>query len=142
MTERAEDVAPLRRRGDEPGRVCRLLGISKSHLCDIEKGRKLVSPERAARFAEILGYLPATFVRLALQDIVDRAELGLPVTVLLTPSSHRATLPPGRPGPKPKPRQGVKLPRPPAAPGARAAKPWTSLRKSGLGTARRGRGRH
>ena len=24
------------------------LGISKSHLCDVEKGRKTVSPERAA----------------------------------------------------------------------------------------------
>ncbi len=33
------------------------LGISVSHLCDIEKGRKVVSPERAARFAKILAYL-------------------------------------------------------------------------------------
>ena len=32
------------------------LGISKSHLNDIEKGRKAVSPDRAARFAEVLGY--------------------------------------------------------------------------------------
>jgi DNA-binding XRE family transcriptional regulator len=71
------------RAGEEMSQVefARLLGISKSHLCDIEKGRKLVSPERAARFAEILGYLPASFVRLALQDLVDRAELGFHVTV-------------------------------------------------------------
>ena len=27
------------------------LGISKQHLCAIEKGRKFVSPERAAKFA-------------------------------------------------------------------------------------------
>jgi len=32
------------------------LGVSKSHLCDLEKGRKTVSPERAARWAQILGY--------------------------------------------------------------------------------------
>ncbi len=32
------------------------LGISRSHLCDIEKGRKSVSVARAARFAKILGY--------------------------------------------------------------------------------------
>lgn len=71
------------RAGEEMTQVefARLLGISKSHLCDIEKGRKLVSPERAARFAEILGYLPTSFVRLALQDLVDRAELGLQVHV-------------------------------------------------------------
>ena len=58
------------------------LGISKSHLCDIEKGRKLVSPARAARFAELLGYSSAQFVRLALQDSVDRA--GLRYTVRVT----------------------------------------------------------
>ena len=57
------------------------LGISKSHLCDIEKGRKPVSPERAARFAKILGYLPASFVQLALQDLVDNAHLGMKVAV-------------------------------------------------------------
>ena len=57
------------------------LGISRSHLCDIEKGRKLVAPERAARFAEILGYLPASFVQLALQDLLDRAKLAMQVNV-------------------------------------------------------------
>ena len=31
------------------------LGISKQHLCDIEKGRKFVSPERAAKFAKDTG---------------------------------------------------------------------------------------
>ena len=59
------------------------LGISKSHLCDIEKERKLVSPERAARFAELLGYSPEQFVRLALQDTVSRAGLHYTVQVTL-----------------------------------------------------------
>ncbi|MBI4842082.1 MAG: helix-turn-helix transcriptional regulator [candidate division NC10 bacterium] len=39
------------------------LGISPSHLCDIEKGRKVVSPERAVRFATILGRSQQQFVR-------------------------------------------------------------------------------
>ncbi len=57
----------------------RQLGISRAHLCDIEKGRKAVSPERAARFARVLGYGEKQFVRLALQDEVDRAGLGFTV---------------------------------------------------------------
>ena len=58
------------------------LGVSKQHLCDIEKGRKPIRPERAARWAKRLGYSPVRFVRLALQDAVDRA--GLRFTVQLT----------------------------------------------------------
>src|SRR5947207_12134875 len=57
------------------------LGISKSHLNDIEKGRKAVSPDRAARFAKILGYSQARLVKLALQDLVDRSRLKLHVDV-------------------------------------------------------------
>ncbi|NJL27743.1 MAG: helix-turn-helix domain-containing protein [Thermoanaerobaculia bacterium] len=57
------------------------LEISKSHLCDIEKGRKTVSPRRAARFAQILGYSEAQFVRLALQGLVEEAGLGFTVQV-------------------------------------------------------------
>ena len=58
------------------------LGISKSHLCDIEKGRKAVSPERAARFATELGYSEEQFVRLALQQMIEAA--GLQFEVALT----------------------------------------------------------
>jgi antitoxin HigA-1 len=59
----------------------RKLGISKSHLNDIEKGRKAVSPDRAARFAKVLGYSQARLVKLALQDLVDRGGLHLHVDV-------------------------------------------------------------
>ena len=59
----------------------RTLGISPSHLCDIEKGRKVVSPERAARFARILGRSPEQFVRLSLQGLVDEAGLKMRVNV-------------------------------------------------------------
>lgn len=58
-----------------------VLGISKSHLNDIEKGRKAVSPDRAARFAKLLGYSERHFVQLALQDLVDRGGLKLKVDV-------------------------------------------------------------
>lgn len=57
------------------------LGISKSHLNDIEKGRKAVSPDRAARFAKVLAYSEARLVTLALQDLVNRGGLKLHVAV-------------------------------------------------------------
>jgi transcriptional regulator with XRE-family HTH domain len=57
------------------------LGLSASHLCDIEKGRKVVSPERAARFAKILGRSPEQFVRLSLQELVDEAGLKMKVNI-------------------------------------------------------------
>ena len=57
------------------------VGISRSHLCDIEKGRKRLSPARAAKFAKILGYGEAQFVRLALQGLVEEAGLKLKVRV-------------------------------------------------------------
>ena len=58
------------------------LGISSSHLCDIEKGRKVVSPERAARFAKVLGRSREQFVRLSLQEMVDEAGLKMRVEVV------------------------------------------------------------
>ena len=48
------------------------LGVSRSHLCDIEQGRKTVSPARAAKFARQLGYSEKHFIALALQDIVHK----------------------------------------------------------------------
>lgn len=57
------------------------LKISRSHLCDIEKGRKGVSVERAAFFAKTLGYSQMQFVRFALQDEVERAGLKMKVDV-------------------------------------------------------------
>lgn len=67
--------------------LARQLGISRSHLCDIEKGRKAVGPRRAARFASALGYSEAQFVRLALQGLVEDA--GLDFRVQLEPAVAR-----------------------------------------------------
>jgi transcriptional regulator with XRE-family HTH domain len=57
------------------------LGISRSQLCDIEKGRKKVSPERAARYAKILGYSELSFVELALQDLLTESGMSFKVRV-------------------------------------------------------------
>ena len=59
----------------------RKLGISPSHLCDIEKGRKFVGPKRAARFARILSRSPEQFVRLSLQELIDEAGLKMRVSI-------------------------------------------------------------
>jgi len=59
----------------------RKLGVSKSHLCDVEKGRKTVSPERAARWARVLGYPESVFVRLAIQGELDAAGLRYKVEI-------------------------------------------------------------
>ena len=57
------------------------LGISKSHLCDVEKGRKIVSPERAAKWARVLGYPESVLVRLAIQAELDAAGLKYKVAL-------------------------------------------------------------
>jgi transcriptional regulator with XRE-family HTH domain len=59
----------------------KILGISKSHLCDIEKGRKSVSIERAVAFAEALGHSEYLFVELALQTQVNKAGLDYKVSL-------------------------------------------------------------
>ena len=57
------------------------LGCSKQHLCDVEHDRKNVSPRMAANYAKILGYSQEQFIRLALQNIVDRDELKVVVEI-------------------------------------------------------------
>lgn len=71
------------RKGDgiSQAEFARTLNLSRSHLCDLEKGRKAASPARAAQMAKQLGYSPEQFVRLALQALVEEAGLRLKVTV-------------------------------------------------------------
>ncbi len=61
--------------------LAKRLEVSRSHLCDVEKCRRRVSVERAARWAKLLGYPAQVFVQLALQDEVDAAGLKLRVDV-------------------------------------------------------------
>jgi plasmid maintenance system antidote protein VapI len=53
--------------------LAKRFAVSRSHECDIEKGRRGVSAERAARWARILGYAEALFVKLAMQAELDAA---------------------------------------------------------------------
>ena len=57
------------------------LKVSRQKLCDIEHGRCLLSPKMAASFAIKLGYSQNQFVRLALQDILDRDGIHLTVEI-------------------------------------------------------------
>ena len=57
------------------------LGISKANLCDLEKGRKRVSPGRAAKIAKKLGLPPAGLIQLALQDMLNAQRLDYYVEV-------------------------------------------------------------
>lgn len=71
------------REGEELSQVlfAQMLGVSKQYLCDLEHGRKVVSPKAAAKFAKVLGYSVAQFVKLAIQDQLDRYHLPLHVEV-------------------------------------------------------------
>jgi len=55
------------------------LKISRQQLCDIERGRKPVSSKLAGEYAIRLAYSEKQFVRLALQEELDRAGLHFEV---------------------------------------------------------------
>ena len=59
--------------------LAKMMGISRAHLCDIEKGRRLISPLRAANFAKLMGYNSEHFISLAIQDQLDQAGLKFKV---------------------------------------------------------------
>jgi len=54
----------------------RTLKLSRANLCDIEKGRKLASPLRAAQLAKRIGVAEEILVKLAIQDILREAKLN------------------------------------------------------------------
>lgn len=58
-----------------------LLGVSKQYLCDVEHGRRFISPKIAVEYAKKLGYSKAQFVRLCLQDLIDREGIHLKIEV-------------------------------------------------------------
>src|SRR6476660_3740503 len=71
------------RQGEEMTQVdfSKLLGISRHNLCDIEHNRRFISPKMAAQFANKLGYSEKQFVRLCLQDMLNREGLDLLVEI-------------------------------------------------------------
>ena len=78
------------RLGEEISQVdlAKKIGISPQSLCDIENGRKVPSPKRAAKIAAIIGEPEMFWVKLALQDSLRKEDLKFQVT--LTPASNHA----------------------------------------------------
>ncbi len=54
--------------------MARRLGISRSALCDIEKGRHLVSPELAVKIAKTAGLSTTLAVKACLQDPAQQSQ--------------------------------------------------------------------
>lgn len=65
--------------GESLAQSAERLGSSRTHLSDIEHGRRSPSPQRAVQFARALEHSEAQFVRWALQDPVRDAGLRLKV---------------------------------------------------------------
>jgi transcriptional regulator with XRE-family HTH domain len=65
--------------GESLSKFAKKLGVSSQYLCDLEHGRKTVSPKKAKHFAEKLGYLPEQLVELAVQDILDHDGIKMKV---------------------------------------------------------------
>lgn len=59
----------------------RKLGIAPQSLCDLEKGRRIPSIERAAKIAKKLHEPVETWITLALSDMMREAHLDLKVEV-------------------------------------------------------------
>lgn len=64
------------------------IGVSVANLCDIEKGRKGVSPEKAEQIAKALKVPPALLVRLSIEESLQAA--GLSYSVDVKPVTKRA----------------------------------------------------
>ena len=58
-----------------------ILGISSQSLCDIEKGRRIPSPSRAAKIARLIKEPESFWIRLALQDTLRKEKLDFTVSV-------------------------------------------------------------
>lgn len=55
--------------------LAKLLGISKQELCNIEKGRKIISVERSVTFAKALKLPKTVFASYILEDALYRAGI-------------------------------------------------------------------
>ena len=69
----ADDIAPVN--------FAKSLNITRSNLCDYEKGRKFVGPERAISFAKILGVPEETLLQIAIQDSLRSAKLDYEIEI-------------------------------------------------------------
>ncbi len=61
------------------------IGLSIANLCDIEKGRKGVSPEKAEQIAKVIGVPPALLIRLSIEESLQ--AVGLKYRVEIKPAA-------------------------------------------------------
>ena len=59
----------------------RMVGLSGTNICDLEKGRKIPSAKRAYDLAEALGMSQKQWVEVALQDALRKQEIDLKVSI-------------------------------------------------------------
>ena len=57
-------------------KMAQLLGISKGTLCDIEKGRQLVSPSLAQKISKKVGFSEKLAIQACLQDQLKKAKIN------------------------------------------------------------------
>lgn len=71
------------RQGEELSQsaFAKTLGVSRQFMCDVEHGRRYLSPSMAANYAIKLGYSTKQFVRLALDDLLMREGLSFEVEI-------------------------------------------------------------
>ena len=62
--------------------LARRLGVSRGTLCDIEKGRQLVSPSLAVRIARKAGLSEKLALETCFQDQLRRARIKMRVTLV------------------------------------------------------------
>ena len=63
------------------GVFAKKLNITQSYLSDIEHNRKQISPKKAAEFATLLGHSVKQFVRLSIQDALQKSGLAYEVDI-------------------------------------------------------------
>lgn len=59
----------------------KILKISQASLCDLEKGRRVPTPERAAKIARRLKEPESFWIQISLQDQMRKAGLNFKVSV-------------------------------------------------------------
>lgn len=67
--------------GYKQGDFAKKLHVTQSYLSDLENDRKEVSPQKAAKFARLLGQSQKQFIRLALQDALIRQGLRYEIEI-------------------------------------------------------------
>ncbi|BBO73255.1 hypothetical protein DSCW_06720 [Desulfosarcina widdelii] len=65
--------------------MAKRIGISAQSLCDIEKGRRIPTPKRAAKIAQVIGEPEMFWIKMALQDSLRKENLNFNVS--LSPSA-------------------------------------------------------